>query len=761
LLFVGSISLPVLVRTGIVHALDPGGDTAVVDPGTGEPISILENGREPESPNIRLVIPAIEESDDCDYYIIITSVTGGTLKDAWGGPIDLGEDGTKLFTQCNGYVDFWFTPSANRNTDASFTYELSHYDSESDSYDTASESTVTIPITPVDVAPTLTTANGWTGTGLTGTYYRTDYNLTGDYSTRVDPVINFDTSVSGACGATVWSMENMCPDNFSVRWTGQVKAPVDGDYTFATTSDDGVRLWVDGVPLIDNWTTHGPTQDIGASTVHFVAGSTHDIELDFYERGGGELIDLQWTPDAENQGLQDIPTENLFPGTIRPELTYVVGSPGVPADDGLAINDVDSTTMSSATVKITKNFKSGEDILQFTNQNGISGSYNATTGVMTLSGTASIADYQAALRSVKYNNASPDPDTSTRTLEFMVNDGEKDSNITTRDIAFSTENSPPEILQGASANVTMDEDSDPTPFSLALDANDPNFDPVSWSISTQATHGTASVDGSGNSVAINYTPSLHYTGSDNFEVQVSDGNGGTDTITVHVTIQPFVDNDGIDTATEDAAPNSGDANNDGTLDSKQSNVAAFLNATTGHYTAVAVDDTCTLSDTTTQSLEELDSEDGEYIYPLGLASFSADCGTSGFTTTVKQYYYDPPAGNFVVRKFVNGSFQDIPDATIEKQTIGGHIALVITYQIKDGGPLDDDGLENGTIVDPAGPALQQVAADQSGGGSSGSASDAHDQLANTGAILLVPVLLAAGLTGTALFVHRRNPTRIN
>jgi|GEM_PF-6556767 len=706
IMLASSLLVSSLVRAGIVHALDAGGDTSVVDPETGHAVSIDENSREPESPNIRLQIPTLADSDDGMYYIGIMSVTGGTLKDADGYAITLGADGDWLYTNGAGYVDFWFTPTANRNTNASFTYVLYHYADDWSSYDTSAESTVTIPITPVDVAPTLTTANGWTGTGLTGTYYRTDYDLTGDYSTRVDPTIDFESDAEGECGVQVWDMDDMCPDDFSVRWTGQVKAPADGDYSFLTDSDDGARLWVDGQLLIDDWTTHASTTDISSQTVHFTAGSTHNIELDYYERGGAEQIDLQWAHDTNLEDYEDVPTEDMYPGTIRPQLTYVVGSSAVAVDDGVAINDVDSTTMAGATVAITSNYQSGEDVLHFTNQHGITGSFDAGTGVLTLSGTASVADYQAALRSVTYSNSnSSDPDTSTRTVQFAVNDGEKDSNYTTRDIAFSTVNSPPTILEGEDTSVTMSEDGDPTPFDLTLDADDPNFDPISWSIVGAPVHGTASVDSSGNTVNVHYTPGLHYSGDDSFKVRASDGKGGTDMTTVHVTVTPFSDGDNIDTSVEDAAPNDGDANNDGVLDSRQGNVSTFVDDSSNHYASVAVDDACTLTDVSAEDQQTTGGSDTGYSYPFGLVNFTANCGTDGFTTTVTQYFYNPPTGNFVLRKFVNGAYATVPDATVSRQTINGQAVLVVSYTVTDGGPLDADGTENGIIVDPAGPAL--------------------------------------------------------
>jgi hypothetical protein len=75
----------------------------------------------------------------------------------------------------------------------------------------------------------------------------------------------------------------------------------------------------------------------------------------------------------------------------------------------------------------------------------------------------------------------------------------------------------------------------PTPFSLTLHASDGEADTLTWSITSPAGHGAASVSGTGNSKAIGYTPATDYVGTDSFEAQVSDGDL-TDTITITVNI---------------------------------------------------------------------------------------------------------------------------------------------------------------------------------------------------------------------------------
>ena len=64
---------------------------------------------------------------------------------------------------------------------------------------------------------------------------------------------------------------------------------------------------------------------------------------------------------------------------------------------------------------------------------------------------------------------------------------------------------------------------------------------MTWGIETNATHGTATASGTGSSKVIGYAPDANYNGLDSFVVRVEDGNGGKDTITVNVTIQPVND----------------------------------------------------------------------------------------------------------------------------------------------------------------------------------------------------------------------------
>lgn len=95
----------------------------------------------------------------------------------------------------------------------------------------------------------------------------------------------------------------------------------------------------------------------------------------------------------------------------------------------------------------------------------------------------------------------------------------------------------PVITEGERVSVSMSEDGDPTPFALTLHATDANNDTLTWYISTQARYGTASASGTGASKSIGYIPQAGFHGEDRFVVCVYDPFGGTDVITVRVTVQ--------------------------------------------------------------------------------------------------------------------------------------------------------------------------------------------------------------------------------
>ncbi|MFN0253322.1 MAG: PA14 domain-containing protein [Kofleriaceae bacterium] len=133
-----------------------------------------------------------------------------------------------------------------------------------------------------------------------------DGHLLGDVEHTIDQVTptntDWNTGNPGDLGMTA-------SDDFSVRWSGQLRIDVAGTYTFRYVTDDGQRLWIDGQRLLDAWddTTHDQT----TSPITLTAG-WHDIVVDQTERGGGAIAVLYVAsgPELANQTL---PLDRLRP----------------------------------------------------------------------------------------------------------------------------------------------------------------------------------------------------------------------------------------------------------------------------------------------------------------------------------------------------------------------------------------------------------------------------------------------------------------
>jgi hypothetical protein len=169
------------------------------------------------------------------------------------------------------------------------------------------------------------------------------------------------------------------------------------------------------------------------------------------------------------------------------------------------------------------------------------------------------------------------------------------------------------------------------------------------------------------------------------------------------------DDDGAAETAEDQAPNGGDANNDGTPDKLQATVTSFMDPVSGKYAALETTG-CTSNSHVNTASEDLNAiKDGAFNYPAGLMNFTINCSSNGATATVTQYFYGVNPTDMVLRKYnpTTSAYATIEDAVISSVIIGGQQAAKVVYQITDGGPLDQDGTANGTIVDPSG--LAQVA----------------------------------------------------
>jgi hypothetical protein len=87
---------------------------------------------------------------------------------------------------------------------------------------------------------------------------------------------------------------------YAVRWTGTIEPALSETYTLHTRASDGIRLWLDGKLLIDDWTEHGPTER--AAQVELVAGRRVPIKLEYFQAGGAAEVQLAWsTPSLRRE----------------------------------------------------------------------------------------------------------------------------------------------------------------------------------------------------------------------------------------------------------------------------------------------------------------------------------------------------------------------------------------------------------------------------------------------------------------------------
>ena len=81
-------------------------------------------------------------------------------------------------------------------------------------------------------------------------------------------------------------------DSVSARWTANLQVPFTESYRLITTSDDGVRLWLDGRLVIDNWTDHGTTDN--STKADLIVGQNYSIRMEYYDNTGGAVAQLSW-----------------------------------------------------------------------------------------------------------------------------------------------------------------------------------------------------------------------------------------------------------------------------------------------------------------------------------------------------------------------------------------------------------------------------------------------------------------------------------
>ncbi|MEQ1859284.1 MAG: Ig-like domain-containing protein [Chthoniobacteraceae bacterium] len=140
---------------------------------------------------------------------------------------------------------------------------------------------------------------GASQTGLLAEYFNAN-DFTNFALARLDATLNFNYGNGSPDPSVV-------VDNFSARWRGRLLARGAGSYTLKFFADDGVRLWVNGVLVIDRWFYNAAAV---TATLTLGADSLNDIRVDFNETGGPGLIQFLWSGPGFAEEV--VPAANLL-----------------------------------------------------------------------------------------------------------------------------------------------------------------------------------------------------------------------------------------------------------------------------------------------------------------------------------------------------------------------------------------------------------------------------------------------------------------
>jgi hypothetical protein len=128
---------------------------------------------------------------------------------------------------------------------------------------------------------------------LTGYYYG-NAGFDDLLMTRNDPAIDYNWGTG--------TPDSAIPDGkrFYARWIGYIVAPVTGKYTFQSITDDGVRLWVNGIEIVKDFNVHSAQADLGQITLQ--AGQIYPVRMDYFQDGTGHTsAKLLWKLPGQNK----------------------------------------------------------------------------------------------------------------------------------------------------------------------------------------------------------------------------------------------------------------------------------------------------------------------------------------------------------------------------------------------------------------------------------------------------------------------------
>ncbi|MGN1291078.1 MAG: beta strand repeat-containing protein, partial [Bradyrhizobium sp.] len=413
-----------------------------------------------------------------------------TALDAFGN-VATGYAGTVHFTSSDGQAVLPANMTLTNGT-ATFSETLDTAGSQTitatdtvNSAITGTSNTETVTAAAITHFAVTLPANGTAGTAGSGTVTALDAfnNVVTGYSgtvhftsTDASAVLPADMTLTNGIATfsetfdTAGSQTITATDTVAAAITGtsnaETVAPGAATHFVVTIPANG-RADIPGTVTVIALDAHNNVATGYSGTVHFTSSDgsavlpsnmtlTNGTFSETFGTAGTQTITATDTVNSGITGTSN--SETVAPPDAPPVVTaghtlsYIEAQPATAFDPALTVTDSDSANLAHATVQITGNYVAGEDVLAFTPIGAITGSFDAVHGILTLTGSDTVAHYQAALDSVTYVNTSNNPSGLARTVTIIANDGILDSTPVTDTIDVTPVNNPPVVTFGAITN---------------------------------------------------------------------------------------------------------------------------------------------------------------------------------------------------------------------------------------------------------------------------------------------------------------------
>ena len=214
------------------------------------------------------------------------------------------DEGVRLWVGGTQVINDWTTRTLAERTGTMTLTSGQVYELVLEYFQGTGDSSVKLSWTPPDGTKTVIPISAFTpaerSTNLYAEFWQ-NKDLSGEPArTRWDDGIDFSWSTSAPD-------ENIPADNWSARWTGRIKTDVAGTYAIQTANDDGVRVWVNGTQVINNWANGNTTSN---GTINLDANTWYDLRVEYFDNTGAATLRLRWRPPGTTAFVA-VPATNL------------------------------------------------------------------------------------------------------------------------------------------------------------------------------------------------------------------------------------------------------------------------------------------------------------------------------------------------------------------------------------------------------------------------------------------------------------------